>query len=107
MAKPTRREFLAAGAMLAARYAWADTPSELAALTLKQASDRIRAKKVSPAELTEACFDRIKTWNPKINAFITVMRDQALAQAKQLGDEAAAGRFRSPLHGIPIGLKDN
>jgi aspartyl-tRNA(Asn)/glutamyl-tRNA(Gln) amidotransferase subunit A len=106
---PTRREFLAvgAGALVAARHASADTPSELASLTLKQAADRIRAKKVSPMELTEACFDRIKTWNPKINAFITLMRDQALAQAKQLGEEAAAGRFRSPLHGIPIGLKDN
>jgi aspartyl-tRNA(Asn)/glutamyl-tRNA(Gln) amidotransferase subunit A len=45
--------------------------------------------------------------NPKTNAWITVMRDQALAQAKELAREQAAGRFRSPLHGIPIGLKDN
>src|SRR5260221_10016607 len=109
MPNPTRREFLAAGAgaIFAARHAWADTPSELAGLTLRQASERIRAKKVSPVELTEACFDRIKTWNPKINAVITVMRDQAVGEPKQLGEEAAAGRFRSALHGIPIGLKDN
>ena len=81
--------------------------NDLSALTLKQASDRIRAKKVSPVELTEACLARIKTYNSKTNAWITVMRDQALAQAKVLEKEQAAGKFRSPLHGIPIGLKDN
>ena len=58
-------------------------------------------------DLTEACLASIKTWNPKINAWITVMREKALAQAKALADEQAAGRFRSPLHGIPIGLKDS
>jgi len=81
--------------------------NDLSALTLKQASDRVRAKKVSPVELTEACLARMKTYNPKTNAWITVMRDQALAQAKALEKEQHAGKFRSPLHGIPIGLKDN
>jgi aspartyl-tRNA(Asn)/glutamyl-tRNA(Gln) amidotransferase subunit A len=85
----------------------ADDPSDLTALTLKQASERIRAKKVSPVELTEACLARIKTYNPLIDAWITVMRESALAQAKVLEKEQVAGRFRSPLHGIPIGLKDN
>jgi len=80
---------------------------DLSALTLKQASDRIRAKKVSPVELTEACLARIKTYNSKTNAWITVMREQALAQAKVLETEQTAGKFRSPLHGVPIGLKDN
>lgn len=80
---------------------------DLSALTLKEASDRIRLKKVSPVELTEACLATIKTFNPKTNAWITVMREQALAQAKVLEKEQAAGKFRSPLHGIPIGLKDN
>ena len=49
---------------------------ELAMLSLKEASERIRAKKVSPVELTEACLARIKTFNPKTNAFISVMRGQ-------------------------------
>ena len=79
----------------------------LTALTLKQASEQIRSKKVSPVELTEACLDRIKTFNPKINAWITVMREKALSQAKSLQEEQAAGRVRSPLHGIPIGIKDS
>jgi aspartyl-tRNA(Asn)/glutamyl-tRNA(Gln) amidotransferase subunit A len=80
---------------------------DLTSLTLKEASGMIRAKKVSPVELTEACLARIQTFNPKIDAWITVMREQALAQAKVLEKEQAAGHFRSPLHGIPIGLKDN
>ncbi len=108
MRNPSRREFLAASAgVLATRFALAETPSELCALTLKQASDGIRAKKFSPVDLTQACLDSVKTWNPKINAWITVMRDKALAQAKTLADEQAAGHFRGPLHGIPIGLKDS
>jgi len=103
MESSTRREWLAAslGAAVASRIAFADSSDDLAALTLKQASDRIRSKKVSPVELTQACLDRIKTYNPKINAWITVMRDQAVAQAKALEKEQAAGNFRSPLHGIP------
>ncbi len=109
MESSTRRQFFAAGltAAVAARISFADTSDDLASLTLKQASDRIRSKKVSPVELTEACLDRIKTYNPKINAWITVMRDKALAQAKELEKEQKSGNFRSPLHGIPIGIKDS
>jgi aspartyl-tRNA(Asn)/glutamyl-tRNA(Gln) amidotransferase subunit A len=109
METSTRREWIVAGlgAAVAARLAIADTPDDLASLTLKQASDRIRSKKVSPVELTETCLDRIKTYNPKINAWITVMREKALAQAKELEKEQRSGSFRSPLHGIPIGIKDS
>ena len=109
MESSTRREWLAASlsAAVASRIAFADSSDDLSSLTLKQASDRIRSKKVSPVELTEACLDRIKTYNPKINAWITVMRDKALAQAKELENEQASGNFRSPLHGIPIGIKDS
>lgn len=81
--------------------------NELAGLPLLEASARIHAKKVSPVDLTEACLERIATFNPKIDAWITVMRSQALDQARVLEKEQAAGKFRGPLHGIPIGLKDN
>src|SRR5215472_12247888 len=109
MPNTSRRRFLAAsiGAVAAARFAGAAASSELCALTLKQASDSIRAKKASPVDLTQACLDRIKTYNPKIDAWITVMGEKALAQAKTLADEQAAGKLRSPLHGIPIGVKDS
>lgn len=105
----SRRRFLAAGvgAAIAVRRSFAAGAEDLSSLTLKHASDGIRARKFTPVELTEACLGRIKTYNPKINAWITVMRDQALTQARALGEEQAAGRLRSPLHGIPIGLKDN
>ncbi len=101
----TRRHFAlsAASALLAQSQ-----PSEdLASLSLAEASRRIRTGAASPTQLTEACLERIRTYNPKINAWITIMRDQALAQAKVLGEEQRAGRIRGPLHGIPIGIKDN
>jgi aspartyl-tRNA(Asn)/glutamyl-tRNA(Gln) amidotransferase subunit A len=108
MRNPSRRDFVAASAgTLAARFAFAQTRSDLCSLTLQEASAGIRSKKFSPVDLTEACLASIQTWNPKINAWITVMKEKALAQAKSLAEEQAAGRLRSPLHGIPIGLKDS
>jgi aspartyl-tRNA(Asn)/glutamyl-tRNA(Gln) amidotransferase subunit A len=109
MSATSRRDFLSAtvAALATARLSSADASSDLTALTLKEASERIHAKKVSPVELTRACLERIQTFNPKIDAWITIMREQALAQARVLENEQAAGRFRGPLHGIPIGLKDN
>jgi aspartyl-tRNA(Asn)/glutamyl-tRNA(Gln) amidotransferase subunit A len=116
MRSSSRREFFsmaagaistAAGAMAIAPLSRAETANDLAALTLKEASERIHAKEVSPVELTQACLERIQTFNPKIDAWITIMREQALAQARVLEKEQAAGRLRGPLHGIPIGLKDN
>src|ERR1700724_3334836 len=101
----TRRGFtLTAIGALAAR---GQVSEDLSALSLAQASARIRARTVSPVQLTEACLARIQTYNPKLNAFITVLRSQALAQAHELESEQRAGKLRSPLHGIPIALKDN
>jgi aspartyl-tRNA(Asn)/glutamyl-tRNA(Gln) amidotransferase subunit A len=74
--------------------------------TLQEASGQIRSGKISPVELTRACLDRIERLQPRLNAFITVLADQALAQARELEAEAHAGKWRGPLHGIPIGLKD-
>jgi aspartyl-tRNA(Asn)/glutamyl-tRNA(Gln) amidotransferase subunit A len=88
----------------AARPAAGDS---LAALTLAEAAARIKAGSVTPTDLVNACLSRIDTFNPKINAFITVMREAALAQAKVLDADQRAGRLRGPLHGIPIALKDN
>ena len=79
----------------------------LAGLTLAEASARLKAGTVSSTDLVNACLARIDVYNPKVNAFITVTRDQALAQAKALDAEQRAGRVRGPLHGIPIALKDN
>ena len=66
----------------------------------------LRKKKISPVELTRACLDRINKLNGDLNAFITVTADQAMEAAVALEREARAGRWRGPLHGIPIALKD-
>jgi aspartyl-tRNA(Asn)/glutamyl-tRNA(Gln) amidotransferase subunit A len=79
----------------------------LRTLTLKQASELLRRRTVSPVELTEACLARIDRHDRAINAFITVTREQALATAREMESELRRGRPRGPLHGIPIALKDN
>ncbi|HET7114038.1 MAG TPA: amidase [Pyrinomonadaceae bacterium] len=75
-------------------------------LTIAEASDLLRRKEVSPVDLTRACLTRIEQLNPALNAFITVLHDSALAQAREAEAEIRAGGWRGPLHGIPIGLKD-
>lgn len=66
----------------------------------------IKAKKVSPVEVTQAFLDRIEALNPKINAFITVTKDNALAQARQAEKDIRGGKYLGPLHGIPYAPKD-
>src|SRR5437016_5319673 len=75
-------------------------------LGLSEASQLVRSKKVSPVELTHECLSRIERLNPKLNAFITVAADSALAEARQAEAEIQHDGWRGPLHGIPIALKD-
>ena len=65
----------------------------------------IRSRAVSPVELTEGCLQRIEA-RSELNAFITVIRERALAEAQWAEEEIASGRYRGPLHGIPISVKD-
>jgi aspartyl-tRNA(Asn)/glutamyl-tRNA(Gln) amidotransferase subunit A len=106
----TRRAFigagLAAGTLLAARRVAAQA-SDPAELTIEDASRMIRAGTLSPGELTSAYLTRIERIDPLINSYATVTAEQALAQARALEQELAAGRWRGPLHGVPIALKDN
>lgn len=74
--------------------------------TIHDLSHAIRRREVSPAELTRDCLARIQKLNSTLNAFITVLADSALAQARRAEQEIFRGRYRGPLHGIPIGLKD-
>ena len=75
-------------------------------ITIAEASDLLRRKKISPVELTTACLMKIEQLNSSLNAFITVMDESALAQARDAEAEICNGRWRGPLHGIPVGLKD-
>jgi aspartyl-tRNA(Asn)/glutamyl-tRNA(Gln) amidotransferase subunit A len=78
-----------------------------ARLDLLEAARAVRERSLSPVELTHACLERIARLDPRINSFITVTAEGALADARQAEAEVARGRWRGPLHGIPIALKDN
>jgi aspartyl-tRNA(Asn)/glutamyl-tRNA(Gln) amidotransferase subunit A len=80
---------------------------ELETLTIAELAPRIKSVAVSPVALTERYLQRIEKLNPLLNAYITVTADDALAQAKAAESEINAGTYRGPLHGIPVGIKDN
>jgi aspartyl-tRNA(Asn)/glutamyl-tRNA(Gln) amidotransferase subunit A len=75
-------------------------------LSLRAASDLLHRRAISPVELTDAYLARIEQWNPHLNAYLTVMADDARATARQAEAELTARTDRGPLHGIPLGLKD-
>jgi aspartyl-tRNA(Asn)/glutamyl-tRNA(Gln) amidotransferase subunit A len=69
-------------------------------------SRRIQEKTVSPVDVVDACLKRIATLNPVLNAFITVMADDARDHAKAAEAEIKSGGWRGPLHGVPVAVKD-
>jgi aspartyl-tRNA(Asn)/glutamyl-tRNA(Gln) amidotransferase subunit A len=74
--------------------------------SISELSNRIHAQKVSPVEVVDACLKRINTLNPKLNAFITLLGNEARDQAKLAEAEIKTGNWRGPLHGIPVAVKD-
>ena len=82
------------------------TTQDAVRMTLEAAAEAVRARRVSPVSLTEACLARIKAVEPRLNAFITVTAELAREQARQAEREIEAGRYRGPLHGIPVAVKD-
>jgi aspartyl-tRNA(Asn)/glutamyl-tRNA(Gln) amidotransferase subunit A len=108
MTEVSRRSLLSAGIGLAASLAVKAAPaSDPTSLTLKQASGALRAKTASPVDLTEACLARIEKYDHAVNSFITVTKDQALEAARAAEAEQKRGKWRGPLHGIPVAVKDN
>src|ERR1700674_603379 len=79
---------------------------DLTRLSIREVSDLVRKRKVSPLELTTACLARIDRFNSPLNAFITITAESALAQAREAEAEVKRGNWRGPLHGVPIALKD-
>ena len=75
-------------------------------ITIKEASDLIRDKKISPVELTKAFLERIETVDKDLNTYITVLSEHALNTAESAEKEIVKGNYLGPLHGVPIGLKD-
>jgi aspartyl-tRNA(Asn)/glutamyl-tRNA(Gln) amidotransferase subunit A len=80
--------------------------SDLTQLSLADAAPLLRTRQISPVDLTRAYLERIERLNPALNCYITVSSDAAVAQAHAAEQEIVAGKYRGPLHGIPIALKD-
>ncbi|GIQ70474.1 amidase [Xylanibacillus composti] len=75
-------------------------------MTLTQASELIRLKQISPVELVQECLSVIANMNQTLRAFITVLAEQALNDARKAESEIMSGGWKGQLHGIPIGIKD-
>ena len=78
--------------------------NELASVA--DATARIQSGELTPLELLEQCIERIRRYDDRVRAWVTVDEERARREADQLGREAARGEFRGPLHGIPLGIKD-
>jgi len=109
-ASMNRREFVVTGVAAAAlglsRHAVAQ-PSDPTTLSIADAAPLVRSGTLSPVDMVEAYVDRIHRFDERINSFITLAEGAALTRARALEAELALGRWRGPLHGIPIALKDN
>jgi Asp-tRNA(Asn)/Glu-tRNA(Gln) amidotransferase A subunit family amidase len=75
-------------------------------LTIAEAARLIEHRELSPVELVDSRLGRIQRFDGKLNSFIRVLADEARTAARAAEAEIAAGKYRGPLHGIPIGLKD-
>ena len=103
-----RREFMAvsAAALLYETGSQAQA-TDPAALSIAAAGSLLRSRQLAPVQLVDAYLDRIQRLDGRGNSFITVTADRARTRARMLETELAGGRWRGPLHGVPIALKDN
>src|SRR5512141_2551280 len=75
-------------------------------LSIHEAQQLIRERKLSPVELTQSVLDRIVAVDGKLHAYINLMADGAIAAARAAEAEIAQGNWRGPMHGIPFAVKD-
>lgn len=76
------------------------------ATTITQTADEIKAGRLTPIDAVEACLAAIERFEPRVNAWVLIDADGARQTAARLGEELAQGRYRGPLHGIPLAIKD-
>lgn len=81
--------------------------TDLTRLSIEELSPLLAKRSVSPVELVEATLQNSKKLNPTLNAYITLMEEEAISQARLAEEEIAKGEYRGPLHGIPLAVKDN
>lgn len=80
--------------------------NDIAYLPVSQLSVLIKNKQISSERLTQIYLNRIKTYSDTLQSLITLLEEPALAKARAMDQELAAGKYRGPLHGIPYGIKD-
>jgi len=80
--------------------------NEILSLSAAELGAKLKARELSPVDAVEACLERIETTEPKLNAYVRVLAEEARAAARQAEQEIAAGDWRGPLHGVPVALKD-
>ena len=80
--------------------------SELLFRSLTDIAAQIRRQDVSPVEVTRAVLNRLEQLNPRLNAVLTNLGEQALEAAQRAEQDLVAGQPRGPLHGVPLALKD-
>ena len=78
----------------------------MAYTSIREIADEIHSGMITPTELVQETFECIDKLDSEIQAFVTVMREQALRDAEQAEREMRTGLYRSQLHGIPIAIKD-
>src|SRR5699024_3068447 len=81
--------------------------TELPFLTATELTPLIQSKKLSPVDLTKHILNRIQKTNQTINAYITTQNELARKQTQKAEDDIMNGQYKGPLHGIPLGIKDN
>lgn len=74
--------------------------------SITELATQIRARRISPVELTESYLARLEKFGKRLGAVVTIMRDSALEEARAAEQEIRRGRYRGLLHGIPYGAKD-
>ena len=109
----SRRKFLhasiaatVAGTRFAATSESRSRSDDIEFLTISNVGELIRTRKISPIEVTRGILERIDRLNPMLNAYITVTADLAMKSAQEAESEIQHNRWRGPLHGVPIALKD-
>ena len=80
--------------------------TDLAWLTIAEASTLLRERKLSPVEYVEALYARSDRYDDRFNTYLCVTRDIAMREAKRAQEEIAHGEYRGAMHGVPYGLKD-
>jgi aspartyl-tRNA(Asn)/glutamyl-tRNA(Gln) amidotransferase subunit A len=79
---------------------------EPALMSLVAVAKAIAAKTISSREATQSCLDRVAQWQPRVNAYMAIEKDEALAAADAADADLAKGNIRGPLHGVPMAHKD-